>query len=160
MNTSIFNIKNYLEKCRIKFKVFTHPPVYTCEEAKKYTSNIRGVHSKNLFLKNKKSKKFYLVIIPENKKVNMDDLGKVVNDKLKFASEDDLRAMLGLSSGAVSPFGLINDNEHKVEVLIDKIVWESEYVSFHPNINTETLEITKDDFHKYVKSTGNKYVII
>lgn len=154
------DIKKYLESKGISFKIFTHPPVYTVEEAKKYSKNIKGMHSKNLFLKDKKSKQFYLVIIPENKKVSMDALGIAVNNKLKFANEDNMKDLLGLTSGAVSPFGLINDKENKVEVIIDKAVWESEYVSFHPNINTETLQLKKEDFHKYIESIGNKYIII
>lgn len=101
-----------------------------------------------------------MLIIPENKKANMDDIGLLVNDKLKFANEVDLQEILHLTPGSVSPFGLINDKEHKVEVLIDKEIWESEYVSFHPNINTETLELSKEDFHKYVAALGNKYRIL
>ncbi len=153
-------VRKYLESKGISFKVFTHPPVYTVEEAKKYSQDIRGIHSKNLFLKDKKSKQFYLIIISADKKANMDELGMIVNNKLKFANEDDLKELLGLTPGAVSPFGLINDTEHKVEVLIDKAVWESEYVSFHPNVNTESLELKTGDFHKYLESIGNKYLII
>ncbi|MBS3140404.1 hypothetical protein J4479_05370 [Candidatus Woesearchaeota archaeon] len=90
----------------------------------------------------------------------MDKLGAIAGDKLKFANEDDLKELLGLTSGAVSPFGLINDKERKVDLLIDKAIWESDYVSFHPNVNTESLELKKEDFHKYIKSIGNKYLII
>lgn len=156
------NVKNYFIERGIPFKVFEHPPVFTCEEAKQHHiyKNIRGVHSKNLFLKDKKSRRFYLLVIPEDKKANMDDVGMLVNDKLKFANETDLQDILHLTPGSVSPFGLINDEEHKVEVLIDKEVWESEYVSFHPNINTEMLELNKEDFHKYIETTGNKYRIL
>ena len=90
----------------------------------------------------------------------MDKLGAIAGDKLKFANEGDLKELLGLTSGAVSPFGLINDKERKVDLLIDKAIWESDYVSFHPNVNTESLELKKEDFHKYIKSIGNKYLII
>ncbi len=156
------DVKEYLTGRGIRFKVFEHPAVFTCEEAKQHHvyKNIRGVHSKNLFLKDKKSRRFYFLIIPEDKKANMDDIGVIVNDKLKFANEVDLQKILHLTPGSVSPFGLINDEEHKVEVLIDKEVWESEYVSFHPNINTGTLELNRDDFHKYIETTGNKYRIL
>jgi len=156
----LLDAKKYLESKGISFKVFLHPPVYTVEEAKKYSQDIRGIHSKNLFLKGKKSKQFYLVIIPADNQANMDKLGAIAGDKLKFANEDDLKELLGLTSGAVSPFGLINDKERKVDLLIDKAIWESDYVSFHPNVNTESLELKKEDFHKYIKSIGNKYLII
>ena len=153
-------IKKYLKKLGIKFNIFNHPEVYTCEEAEQYSKNIKGIHSKNLFIKNKKSKVFYLVIIPANKKINMDELSEIVNDKIKFANENDLKEILSLSSGAVSPFGLINDKEGKVKVIIDKEVGESDFVSFHPNINTETLELSREDFHKYIKSLKNELILI
>ncbi len=153
-------IKQYLKEIGINFKTFTHPAVYTCEEAEKYNKDIRGIHSKNLFIKNKKSKRFYLVILPAEKKLEMDKLEEALNDKVKFANATDLNAILGLSTGAVSPFGLINDNEKKVKIVIDKKVWQSDFVSFHPNINTETFELSKEDFHKYIKSLNNELILI
>ena len=154
------DIKEYLEKLKIKFEVFTHPPVYTCEEAEKHTKNIKGIHSKNLFLKDKKSKKFYLVILPASEKIDLKKLGEKLNNKLKFASESDLKQILNLTAGSVSPLGLINDSTNKVEVIIDAKVWNSKYVSFHPNINTETIELNKESFHKYIKSLKNNLKII
>ena len=153
-------IKNYLQKLGINFKEFKHPAVYTCEEAEKYNKNIRGIHSKNLFLKNRKSKRFYLVILPADKKLDLDELGKKISDNLKFAKENDLKEILGVKSGAVSPFGLINDKKNKVIAVIDSKVWNPEYVSFHSNINTETLELTKSDFHKYINSLKNELKIL
>ena len=153
-------ITEYLKKRGIKFNTFTHPPVYTCEEAERYNKEIRGIRSKNLFIKDRKSKRFYLVIIPANKKLELDRLEVILQDKLKFANNDDLKNILGLESGAVSPFGLINDKEAKVDVAIDKEIWNSDFVSFHPNINTETLELSKEGFHAYISSLKNKTKII
>ena len=156
------NVIDWLKEKDISFKSFEHPAVYTCDEAKQqrvYT-NIRGIHSKNLFLKDRKSRRFFLVVIPEEKRADLNGLGIIVGEKLKFANETDLKNFLGLSVGSVSPFGLLNDSDHKVELLVDKDVWNSEYVSFHPNVNTETLELLGADFQKYVKLIGNKYIII
>ncbi|MDP3026686.1 MAG: prolyl-tRNA synthetase associated domain-containing protein [Nanoarchaeota archaeon] len=153
-------IKNHLVKLGLSFKEFKHLPVYTCEEAERYNQDIKGIHSKNLFIKDKKSKIFYLVILPASKQLDMNKLGGLLNDKIKFANEEDLKNILGLNKGAVSPFGLINDKENKVQIVIDKEVWNSEFVGFHPNINTETLELTKEDFHKFIKSLKNKLIII
>lgn len=153
-------IKNHLVELGLSFKEFKHPPVYTCEEAERYNQDIKGIHSKNLFIKDKKSKIFYLVILPASKQLDMNKLGGLLNDKIKFANEEDLKNILGLNKGAVSPFGLINDKKNKVQIVIDKEVWDSEFVSFHPNINTETLELTKEDFHKFIKSLKNKLIII
>jgi Ala-tRNA(Pro) deacylase len=156
------DIKNYLTEKGIEFKSFEHPAVYTCEEAEKqriYTE-IRGTHSKNLFLKERKSRRFYLVVLPADKKLDIGELGNALGDKLKFANEDDLKGILGLTPGAVSPFGLINDTEHKVIVVIDQKVWHSDYLSFHPNVNTETLELSGRGFQKYIKSLGNQLKIV
>lgn len=152
-------IKEYLKKLNINFIVHKHPPVYTTEQAEKYHKEIKGIHSKNLFLKDRKSKKFYLLIIPTAKKLEIKQFENLVNEKLKFANEIDLKEILNLTPGAVSPFGLINDKDNKVIIVIDKEVWNSDYVSFHPNINTETLELTNQDFHKYIKSLKKKLII-
>ncbi|MBI2629412.1 aminoacyl-tRNA deacylase [Candidatus Pacearchaeota archaeon] len=154
------DIKEYLKKHKIEYKVFNHPHVYTVEEASKYNKEIRGIHCKNLFIKEKKSRNYYLVILPAEEKLDLGKFEALFNQKLKFANEDDLKDILGLTTGAVSPFGLINDQEYKTELIINKKVWESDFVSFHPNINTETLELSKDNFHKYVNSLKNKLVIV
>jgi Ala-tRNA(Pro) deacylase len=155
-------IKKYLENLGIKFKEFKHGAVYTVEEARneEILKNVRGVHCKNLFLKERKGRGFYLVVMPEDKKLDMNELGKKLGEKIKFANENELKNILSLKPGSVSPFGLINDKENKVKLIIDKDVWEADFVSFHPNINNETLEISKKDFHKYVKSLINSLEFI
>jgi Ala-tRNA(Pro) deacylase len=154
------DVKEYLARNGIKFKSFLHPPVYTCEEAEQHNKGIRGIHSKNLFLKDKKSRRFYLVILPAHEKVDITRLEGITGDRLKFANENDLKEVLGLGTGAVSPFGLINDKESKGKLLIKKDVWDSDFVSFHPNVNIETLEIPGGDFHRFVKSLKNSFMII
>lgn len=154
------DVKTYLDEREIGFKSVTHPAVYTIEEAEKCYIDLKGVHAKNLFLKDRKSRRFYLVIIPANQKADMEALGKQLNDILKFANPDDLMKLLGLTPGAVSPFGLLNDKNHVVKLVIDKRIWESEEVGFHPNVNTETLKLNHEDFHKYVKSLANAFVLI
>ena len=153
-------IKKYLKDMNLNFKTFSHPPVLTCDEAEKYNSEIKGIHSKNLFLKNKKSNRFFLIIIPSKVKLELKRFEILLNEKLRFANEDELKNILNLSTGAVSPFGLINDTNSKTEIIISKDVWNSDFISFHPNINTETLELSKQDFHKYIESLKNKLMII
>lgn len=155
-------ITEYLKSHGIMFVPYEHTAVFTCEEAEKCREyqKIRGVHSKNLFLKDRKGKRFYLVILPVDKKLELSEIERISGGKIKFANEEELQSILGLTRGAVSPFGLINDAEHKVTVYIDKIVWEAEYVSFHPNVNTKTLELEGKGFHKYLESVGNKFLLI
>lgn len=153
-------IKTYLKNLNIDFKTFIHPPVYTCNEANNYNKDINGIHSKNLFIKSKKSSNFYLIIIPAQEKLNIKSFENLLNEKLTFAKEEELNQILNLTTGSVSPFALINDKEAKVIIIISKDVWNSDFVSFHPNINTETLELTRNDFHNYINSLKNKLIII
>ena len=183
-------IKQYLKNLNIGFKTYSHPPLYTCEQAEKYNKEIKGIHSKNLFLKSKKSPNFYLIILPSSEKLNLKEFESLLNEKLTFANEKELKDILNLSAGAVSPFGLINDKENfailqnsqesplkihsdkdkkmnysksskenKTTLIIKKDIWNSDFVSFHPNINTETLELTGKDFQKYIGSLKNKMII-
>jgi len=156
------DVKEFLKNNNINFKTFTHPPVFTCQEADKHLiySNIKGIHSKNLFLKERNSKRFYLVLIPANKKLDLNAIERITGDKIKFANEEELKSILGLTKGSVSPFGLINDINQITNVLIEKEIWNSEYVSFHPNINTETLELKGLDFQKYLSTVTKKIVLI
>lgn len=154
------NVIEYLKDNNINFKLFEHPAVFTCEEAEKYTKDVKGIHLKNLFLKDRKSKRFYLVIMPHNKRLDMKHLSEVLEDNLKFANEDNLKDILNLNPGSVSVFGLLNDKENQVKLIIHKDVVESEYVSFHPNINTQTLEIQQKEFEIYLKIVGNEFEIL
>ena len=92
--------------------------------------------------------------------MDIKEFGSRLNEKLKFANENNLKEILGLTPGSVSPFGLINDKEHITKVLIDQDIWDSDIVSFHPNINTETLELNGKDFQKFIKTIGNTFELI
>ena len=155
-------IEEYLKSNGIKFKEFSHEPVFTVEEARtsKVYESIRGIHVKNLFIKDRKSKIFWLIIVNAEKKVDMKELGEKLENKIKFANEGNLKEILGLTPGSVSPFGLINDVESKVIVVIDKEVWKSDFVSFHPNVNTKTWELSQENFHKYIQTLKNKLEVI
>lgn len=146
-----------LEELGIKYEKRIHQPVYTCEESGKYTSDLRGSHCKNLFLRNKKGNNHYLVVIEESKTLNIKDFEKRINEKnLSFASEKRMMKYLGLTPGSVSIFGLINDKEKKVVVYLDEKLFTKGYINFHPNVNTVTLNIDIDDFKKYLKWSGNE----
>lgn len=154
------DIKEYLKKLNIEYITHKHPKVYTCEQADNYNKQIKGIHSKNLFIKDRKSKNFYLIILPADKNLDIKKFEAILNEKLKFANEENLKEILNLTPGSVSPFGLINDKESIVHIIIDKEVWESDIVSFHPNINTETLELSGLNFKKYINSLKNKLTIV
>lgn len=145
----------------IGYERYEHPPVATVEEADKYWGAIDAVHCKNLFLRNQKGSRHYLVIIEHSKRADLRAVANQIGDgKLSFSSPERLISHLGLLPGSVSPFGLINDREHHVRVYLDRALRSAVRISFHPNINTVTLTLAYLDFERFLASCGNpiKYV--
>ena len=146
-----------LEQLDISYTRHEHPPVYTVEEAKQYWQGIEGAHAKNLFLRNNKGNQHYLIVLEESKTADLMGLSmKLAAGKLSFASERRLMDHLGLETGAVSPFGLINDTKKAVKVVIDRDLAKAELVNFHPNVNTATITLSYGDFEKYLNHCGNE----
>ena len=149
-------VYNILRELDISYTKHEHPPIYTVEEAEQHWENITGAHCKNLFLRNKKGKNHYLVIAKSEKRVNLKALtSRLGEDRLSFASPERMLRYLGLEPGAVSPFGLINDKENAVVVVIDRDLKEASHVNFHPNVNTATVGIAFTDFEKFLSYCGN-----
>src|SRR3989338_807524 len=135
------NVEKYLQDNQIKYVLHEHPAVYTCEEAEKFCGDIPGLACKNLLLKDKKGRRYFLIVLPAEKRADLKQIGKTVGEKrVCFAHAEALEEKLGLEPGAVSPFGLLNDKNLDVEVFIDEEVYNADIVSFHPNRNTASLE--------------------
>ncbi len=149
-----------LKELEIDYQKHEHPPVFTVEEANKYWEGIPGKHSKNIFLRNKKGNRHFLIVIDAEKTLDIKQLQKKIGvGSLSFASEKRLHTYLGLEKGAVSPFGLLNDENHEVEVLIDQDLLAADYVNFHPNVNTATLTVTVENFRRFLEHTDNRVTI-
>lgn len=145
-----------LEELDIPFTRHEHPPVYTVEEAEKHWTEITGAHCKNLFLRNKKGNRHYLVILEASKAADLKALTKILGeDRLSFASAERLMRYLGLEAGAVSPFGLIQDKDKQVQVVIDEDLKKAEAVNFHPNVNTATIGLSFADFEIFLSWSKN-----
>ena len=150
-------LKSWLENYRIKYILHEHAAVFTVPEANIHCGHIPGTHCKNLFLRNKKTDQFYLVTIPHEKRLDLKQFQKIIGvPKVRFAGPDELKSILGLTAGSVSPLGLINDIENKTIFIVDEEVWNAAEICCHPNINTETLQIPNSDFHKLIKATKNR----
>ncbi len=149
-------VYDHLDELDITYKRYEHPPVYTVEEADKYWKDIEGAHCKNLFLRNDKGTQHFLVVAEQSRKVDLKKLSARIGAKLSFASANRLEKYLGLEAGAVSPFGLINDDNNEVKVLLDIGLKKEEYVNFHPNANTATITIANKDFQKFLSENGYK----
>lgn len=147
-----------LDALQIRFQYHEHPPVATVEEAMEYWKDVPATHCKNIFLRNHKGDRHYLVILECNQKVDIHDLEKRLRQgKLSFASEKRLKQYLGLTPGSVSPFGLINDQTKHVYLFIDENLQKADIISFHPNINTASLYISYSDFLKFLSHCGNRW---
>lgn len=145
-----------LEKLAIPYDVVYHPPTPTVEEALVYWKDLDAVHCKNLFFRNHKGNRHYLVIFHCMQQLNIRDLEqRLKQGKLSFASEERMERYLGISPGSVSPFGLINDKDHHVYLFIDQELKKAKKLSFHPNDNTASLSIGSDDFIKFLHAMGN-----
>ncbi len=148
------SLKQWLAEHNIQYILHTHPAVFTVPEAKIYCGHIPGTHCKNLFLKNKKSGQLYLVTLPHDKRLDLNQFRRLISaPKIRFASPEDLFEKLGISAGAVSPIGLVNDTNNEVIFIVDETIWNAEEICCHPNINTETLQIPGPDFRKLIKAT-------
>jgi len=155
------DIYQALDELNIKFEKVEHPAVFTCAEAEHYDRGIDAGKCKNLFLRNKRGDKNYLVILPAEKRLDLKSLAeKLSEEKLSFASAEKLEKYLGLTAGSVSPFGLINDVNKEVIVVIDNDLSEYSKLGLHPNVNTATLIISYEFFIKFLDWTGNKTVFI
>jgi len=152
---------NYLEQQHIPFEVFEHPPVPTVEEALPYWKDIDAVHCKNLFFRNHKGNRHFLVILDHRRQLNIRDLEqKLKQGKISFASPERMERYLGLSAGAVSAFGIINDHENHVHLFIDAELQSAGHISFHPNENNATFVISFASFKRFLESSGNSYEFI
>lgn len=155
MEIDVYNILNSLS---IEYDIMSHKPVYTSEEAMFITKSLNGYGVKNLFLKNKHG--YYLVLIPEDEKANIKKIEKQIGEKnLSFANQQDLKEILNLSPGSVTPFGIINDIDNKVIIVIDENL-KNKKVLFHPNVNIKTVKIDYLDLIKFIKNQNHKYIIL
>ncbi len=149
------------EKLDIGFDYHEHPPVATIEDAIVHWKNYNSGRCKNIFFRNHKGDKHYLVILEHLARIDIRDLEQRLRQgKLTFASDSRLKQYLGLQPGSVSPFGLINDREKNVYLFIDEKLKDCERLTFHPNLNTATLVVSKADFLKFLAFTGNSYEFI
>jgi Ala-tRNA(Pro) deacylase len=145
-----------LDALGIRYQRFEHPAVFNAEDASKHWDPIGGTQCKNLFLRNKKGDRHYLVILEISKRADLKDLVKLVgDDRLSFGSPERLMAKLGVTPGSVSPFGLLNDGDGSVRVLVDADLKGAERLIFHPNINTASVVVSWPDLEKFLATRSN-----
>ena len=145
-----------LTALRIRFEAYEHPAVFTSEDADKYWHDIPATPVKNLFLRNKKGNREYLVILGIDKRADLRELVKIIgDDRFSFGSAERLMQTMGLTPGSVSPFGLLHPHSRNVQVIIDADLRRSDRLIFHPNINTASVTISFADLERFLASRGN-----
>ena len=146
-----------LDALGIQYERFEHPPVFTGDDAAEHWGPIRATPVKNLFLRNKKGDRHYLVILEIAKEADLRQLVKIIgDDRLSFGSPERLLAQLGVTPGSVSPFGLIHDGSNGVQVIVDEELRGAERLIFHPNINTASVTISGADLERFLATRPNR----
>lgn len=152
---------DYLDQADIPYEWYEHPEAPTIEIARQYWRNDGSKHCKNLFFRNHKGNRHFLVVFDCDQQMAIHDLEHLLHQgKLSFASEQRMECYLGLRPGSVSPFGLINDTENHVHLFLDSTLKNQPSLSFHPNDNTATVVISREAFQRFLDICGNSYEYI
>ena len=139
------------------FQRIEHPAVFTCAEAELHRPAQPAVSTKNLFLCDKKARRFFLAVTACEKTVKLDNLAIQLGvANVRFASEENLMRLFGVTRGSVTMMGLANDVEHVVELWIDAEIWQGDYFLSHPLVNTATLILSKAELERFFALTGHK----
>ena len=150
------DIYEFLEENEIGYERHDHEAVFTVEESKQLSPELEGASTKNLFLRDKKGSRHFLITLPEDKKIDIKILSsKLETSRLSFASPERLKKYLSIEPGSVSLLALANDEDKNVEVYIDKVIWREKSILCHPLVNTSTLQIPIDDMEKFLIKTGH-----
>jgi Ala-tRNA(Pro) deacylase len=146
----------YLDSLGIAHQTVTHPPVFTVDESRALARRVPGVHSKNLFLRDKKGTLF-LVVAAEDAAIELKSLHRLLgaSGRFSFGSAESLRETLGVEPGSVTPFAAINDKAGQVTIVLDAAMMAHEVLNFHPLSNTATTTISRQGLVKFLEATGH-----
>ena len=148
------------DRLGIEHSTVEHPPFFTVEEARPWHHRIPGLHSKNLFIKDRKGG-IWLVVMPADKRADLARLEKALGaPRFSFARPDVLREVLALTPGSVTPFGLINDTRRRVHVILDEEMLESEWVNFHPLHNAASTTLRSAGLLRFVRALGYEPIVV
>ncbi len=155
-------VYHYLNSRKIGYEVTEHKAVYSMDEISLVDLPYPEADAKNIFVRDDKKRNYYLITIKGNKKVNLKEFREKNNTRpLSFASETDLMDIMGLTPGSVTPLGILNDKECKVQFFIDKeFIYSNSLIGVHPNDNTATVWLKTEDLINIIKEHGNTINII
>lgn len=151
----------YLEKSNFDTTTFDHPALFTVEDSRNLRGEIEGGHTKNLFLKDKKGN-YFLLTAQEDTEVNLKTLHKLLggSSRFSFGKAEMMEEYLGVTPGAVTAFGIINDREGNVTFAIDQRLLEHEKINCHPLVNTATTTILSNDLLSFAKACNHPPMVV
>jgi Ala-tRNA(Pro) deacylase len=146
----------FLDSLGIPHPTVSHPPLFTVEQSQSLRGTIPGGHTKNLFLRDKKQA-IFLVTALEDAEIDLKGLHRLLgaSGRFSFGSSDLLLELLGVAPGSVTPFGVLNDTEARVTVVLDATLMEHAVINAHPLTNTMTTSIAREDLVKFLEATGH-----
>ncbi|NVK20075.1 MAG: prolyl-tRNA synthetase associated domain-containing protein [Methylocystaceae bacterium] len=147
---------NHLESLGIESTTHHHPPLRTVEDSKALRGDLPGLHCKNLFLKDKKGA-LWLIVAEEDTAINLKEMkNKIGSAHLSFGKPELLMEVLGVIPGSVTPFALINDKEHRVNVILEERMMSAELVNYHPLSNEMTTALSPKGLRQFIEACGHQ----
>jgi Ala-tRNA(Pro) deacylase len=147
----------FLGRLDIAHATVVHPPLFTVEQSRALRGEIPGGHTKNLFLRDKRGA-FYLVVALEDAVINLKGLHRRLGaaGRFSFGSASELRELLGIEPGSVTPFAAINDPAGNVAIMLDAAMMRHEILNCHPLVNTMTTSISPMGLLKFLGASGHE----
>jgi Ala-tRNA(Pro) deacylase len=157
----VVDIYSFLSQHSIGFDRHEHPAVFTCEQAEKLVPPMAAARTKNLFLRNRKGTRHFLVVVGYEKSADLKKLAAVLGaDKLSLGTPERMLEFLGVEPGSVSILGLANDHQRQVELVFDEPIAAAPSLRCHPLVNTATLAISADDIRRFLDATGHALRVV
>lgn len=151
----------YLDDLGIPHDTTEHAPTFSVAESGPIKASIPGAHSKNLFVKDKKGR-IFLITAKDETQIDLKRAHETIgaSGRLSFCTAEQLRLYLGVEPGSVTPFGVVNDRECKVRVILDAVLMGFERVNFHPLVNSMTTGLSRNDLVRFLVATGHEPTIL
>jgi Ala-tRNA(Pro) deacylase len=150
----------FLDRIGVEHDTLDHPAVFTVAEGPEIKAKLKGAHTKNLFLKDKKGA-LWLVSARQDTVVDLKHLHRVIgSDRLSFGNAELMAETLGVTPGSVTAFGLLNDRTRRVRFVLDRRLAEAERVNFHPMVNTATTAVSREGFRRFLAEIGVEPLVV
>ena len=155
-------VYEFLDDLGVDYVYLDHEEEFSMGDAAEADEAIGVVGAKNVFLRDKKHQHFFLVLVNGTKRIDLKLISELTGvKKLTFCREDDLEEILGLTPGAVTPFGLLNDKDGRVQLIIDASLRDEQYFAIHPCVNTTTIRMDNRDFmEKVIPAMGHEPIFV